>query len=306
MAMTDVPTSTEIDVVQREEGSYVDWPAVLAGTVLASAISLVLITFGSAIGLSLTSAHENTGISFAGISIAAALWLVWVQASSYMAGGYLTGRMRRRSYDATEHESDIRDGAHGLTVWGLGVLISAVVALSGVSAAVSTATTAATSIASGAAAGAASAADDALSGGRGQLLVDRLFRAPAQTAAPGTPAADTEAQRQEISRILVSAVTSGTLDDADRQYIIQTVSARTGLPPEEVQQRVDQAWTQAQQIETQAREAADRARRIGVLAAFVTAASLMIGAAAAYFAAVMGGNHRDKQIVIEGWVKPWR
>ena len=32
----------------------------------------------------------------------------------------------------------------------------------------------------------------------------------------------------------------------------------------------------------------------------------LIGAAAAYFGAVMGGNHRDKQVVIEGWVKPWR
>jgi len=27
-----------------------------------------------------------------------------------MAGGYLTGRLRRRFHDATEHESDVRDG----------------------------------------------------------------------------------------------------------------------------------------------------------------------------------------------------
>jgi hypothetical protein len=302
MAMTDLSTPSVDVTAKTDEGSYLDWPAVLAGTVAAAAISLVLITFGSAIGLSLTSAHENTGISFAGFSIAAALWLVWVQVSGFMAGGYLTGRMRRRNYDATEYESDIRDGAHGLTVWGLGVLVGAVIAFSGATAAVSTATSAVSTIASGAASGAANALDEALSDG---MVVDRLFRAPAQPAAPGAPADDTAEQREEIGRIFLSAVTSGKLEDADRQYIIQTVAARTGVPPEEVQQRVDQAWTQAQAIETQAREAADRARRIGVIAAFVTAASLLIGAVGAYFGAVMGGNHRDKQVVIEGWVKPW-
>lgn len=302
MAMTDFPTAAVDVTAKSSEASYMDWPAIFAGTVVAAAISLVLITFGSALGLSLTSAHENTGISLAGFSIAAALWLIWVQVSGFMAGGYLTGRMRRRNYDATEHESDIRDGAHGLTVWGLGVLIGAVIAFSGVSAAVSTATTAATSVVSGAAQGAASAADDALAGG--QLLVDRLFRAPA-AAAPGAQAGDDTAQRQEIGRILVSAVTSGTLEEADKQYIIQTVAARTGLPPEEVQQRVDQAWTQAQAVESQARETADHARRIGVIAAFVAAASLLVGAVGAYYGAVMGGNHRDRQVVIDGWVKPW-
>ena len=62
------------------------YTAIFAGTVLASAISLVLLTFGSALGLSLTSAHENTGISMVGFSIAAALWLVWVQVSGPALG----------------------------------------------------------------------------------------------------------------------------------------------------------------------------------------------------------------------------
>lgn len=290
MAITDLPVQSAIGVATAKEGSYMDWPAVFAGAVLASAVSLVLLTFGSAIGLSVTSAHENSGISLAGFSIAAALWLIWVQVSGFMAGGYLTGRMRRRHYDASEHESDIRDGAHGLTVWGLGVLIGAFILLSGASSAVSTATTAATSVAAG-------VADEAIGGG--QLMVDRLLRGTQPAAA------DANAQRDEISRILVSSVTTGTLEDADRQYMIDTVAARTGVPAEEVQARVDQMWAQAQQVEADARATADKARRLGVLAAFVAAASLLIGAAGAYFGAVIGGNHRDKQTVIEGWVKPW-
>jgi len=299
MAITDTPLNA-VAVADAGAGSYVDWPAIFAGTVLACAISLLLLTFGSAIGLSLTSAYEGSGISFMGFSIAAALWLVWVQVSGFMAGGYLTGRLRRRNYDATEEESDIRDGAHGLTVWALGLLIGAFIAFSGVASAVSTAASVAGGAASGVAAAAVGSADDLMDAGA--LSVDRLLRGP---AAPGQPV-NVEEQRAEIGRILASSASSGTLEDGDRQYLIQTVAARAGIPPEEATQRVDQAWAQAQQIEADARDAADHARRVGVIAAFITAASLLLGAVGAYFGAVMGGNHRDKQVVVEGWVRNWR
>ncbi len=297
--MSDVIVSAPT-AVTSEDRSYVDWPAIIAGTVVASAISLVLLSFGSALGLSLTSAYEGSGISAAGFAIAAALWLVWVEVSGFFAGGYLTGRMRRRNYDATEEESDIRDGSHGLAMWGLGVLIGALVAFSGVTAAVSTATTAASNVAAGAAAAAVGSADEMA--GSGELIVDRLLRGGA--AAPG--GASPADQRAEVSRILLSAAAGETLDPADRQYLVDTVAARAGIPPEEAQQRVDQIYAQAQELEAQARAAADRARKIAVIGAFMTAASLLIGGVGAYFGAVLGGNHRDKKVVIEGWVRPWR
>jgi hypothetical protein len=31
----------------------------------------------------------------------------------------------------------------------------------------------------------------------------------------------------------------------------------------------------------------------------------VIGAAVAYYAATLGGSHRDKQTVVEGWYRPW-
>ena len=40
---------------QQEHHSYVDWAAIIGGIVLASAISLVLLAFGSAVGLSFTN-----------------------------------------------------------------------------------------------------------------------------------------------------------------------------------------------------------------------------------------------------------
>ncbi len=281
------------------EHSYVDWPAIFAGTVLATAISFVLLTFGSAIGLSLTSAYEGRGMTLFWFAIAAALWVLWVQISSFTAGGYLTGRLRRRNYDATEHESDIRDGSHGLVMWALAVLIGAFVALTGVSAAVSTATSAASTVAAGAAAGAAGNADDMMSDGN-SLLVDRLLRSTSATAQPTT--ADT---RGEVTRIIGGALADDELQDADRQYLASVVSARSGISQEEAQARVDETWTQAQEAKAAAQEAAETARRIGLVAAFLTAASLFASALGAYFGATLGGNHRDKQVVVEGWYKPW-
>ena len=49
-----------VDVVTpgRAGSSYVEWSAVFAGAVVASAISFVLLTAGAAIGLSLVSPYE--------------------------------------------------------------------------------------------------------------------------------------------------------------------------------------------------------------------------------------------------------
>ena len=184
-------------------------------------------------------------------------------------------------------------------MWGLGVLIGALVAFSGVTAAVSTATTAASNVAAGAAAAAVGSADEMTDDGA--LIVDRLLRGG--RTAPGANPAD---QRAEVSRILLSAAASGTLDPADRQYLVDTVAARAGISPEEAQQRVDQIYAQAQELEAQARAAADHARKIAVIGAFMAAASLLIGGVGAYFGAVLGGNHRDKQVVVDGWVRAWR
>ncbi len=298
MALSDISAPVVV-AASTDEASYVDWPAIFAGTLLAMAISFILLTFGSAIGLSMTSAYQGTGISLTAFAIVTALWLVWVQVSGFFAGGYLSGRMRRRHYDATEHESDVRDGSHGITVWALGLILGAALAISGAGSVISTVSSAASTVMSGAAAGAAGSVDS-LADANG-LMVDRLLRGGTPSANQPS-AADT---RGEVSRILVSSLGSDALDPADRQYLVDTVAVRTGVDAATAEQRVDQMWAQVQQAEATARAAAERARKIGVILAFITAASLLISAAAAYAGAVLGGNHRDKKIVVEGWSRPW-
>lgn len=294
MAHINNPTGVEpVLVAGDSDRSYIDWPAVIAGTVLATALSFVLLTFGSAIGLSMTSAEAGEGVSLFWLAIAAALWLLWVQVSSFLAGGYLTGRMRRRHGDATEYESDVRDGSNGLVVWALGVLLGAVIAFWGVAGTISTATTAVGAVGSTV----AQAVDtfDADS-----LLVDRALRGGPAATGPVDPEI-----RSEVGRILLSTLGDGELDQGDRDYLVAIVAARAGISQEEAGQRIDQIVEQGRQLEADAREAAETARRVTMLAAFLAAASLLVSAVAAYFGATVGGRHRDQQTVVADWYKPW-
>lgn len=277
----------------RDQSSYVDWPAIIAGIILASAISLVLISFGSAVGLNFLDFGYGDGPNPIFVGIAAATWFLWVQISSFMAGGYLTGRLRRRYFDANEDESDLRDGAHGLLVWAGAAILGTMIAVGGVGAAanaVGSAAATATTAASNVAEGAADAVDP------NAYFIDTMFRS--------TQPVDAEAARGEAGRIFAqAALGDGTVADADRTYLASVVSANAGIPPEEAQARVDQAIASVEAARQQAIEAARIARNTAIIGAFLLAASLLVSAIGAYWAAQKGGNHRDENTVFTGVFK---
>lgn len=286
LAQMDVVVAPQAD----EKASYVDWPAIIAGIVLASAISLVLLTFGSALGLSFINFRAGADVLPLWVAIAGASWLLWVQVSSFMAGGYLTGRLRKRHLDATEHESDVRDGAHGLIVWAGGLVVGAIIATGGVSALVSAVGSTAATLTTAA----SNVADEVVD--PNAYFVDTLFR-PAPDAASPAPAADTSAQRAEAGRIVAQGAVVGSVSDADKAYLGQLVSQTTGLPADQANARVGEVMTAIDNAKAEAARVAESARRTGVLAAFLTAASLLVSGAAAFWAAQKGGNHRDKATV---------
>jgi hypothetical protein len=98
--------------------------------------------------------------------------------------------------------------------------------------------------------------------------------------------------RAEVTRILARSVGQGRLDDNDRAYLAQLVSARTGLPPDEAQRRVTETETKARDS---AKEAADKVAKTGAYLAFWTFMSLLFGAAAATIAGMLGGQLRDAE-----------
>jgi hypothetical protein len=79
------------------------------------------------------------------------------------------------------------------------------------------------------------------------------------------------------------------LTGQDRSYLSQLVAQRAGVSAEEADKRISEAFNAA-------REAADKARKGAILAGFITAASLLISFAAAWWAAIKGGHHRDQSI----------
>jgi hypothetical protein len=105
--------------------SFVDWGVVLGGAVLASALSFVLLTFGTAIGLSATSPWPNSGLPARLIASLAIFWIVAQQIGTFMAGGYIAGRLRSRLRDAPQDEVEFRDGLHGGLAWAVGIVIGA-------------------------------------------------------------------------------------------------------------------------------------------------------------------------------------
>lgn len=124
------PNGTPADAyksVRGANGSYIEWSAIFGGTVLASAISLVLLQFGSAIGLASTSPFDASRELTRGGLLAIGLWLLWVQVSVSMVGGYIAGRMRAPFTTLHTHESEVRDGVHGVLVWATGTVFVALI-----------------------------------------------------------------------------------------------------------------------------------------------------------------------------------
>lgn len=287
-----IPSETDVIVAAAapaDNNSYVDWPAIIAGIVLASAISLVLLSFGSAIGLSFVNFHAGPDVPMIWIAIAAATWLLWVEVSSFMAGAYLTGRLRRRHHDASEDEADMRDGAHGLLVWAGALVIGGLIAVGGISAAANAVGAAASTLTTAA----ATVADD--TNGivdPNAYFVDQLFR-PTATA-PSTAAPDTTAARAETGRILAQGAIVGSISDPDKAYLAQLVASNTGLTADEANTRVTEVLAAVDKVKADAAAAAETARKAGVIGAFLTAAALLVGAVGAFWAAQMGGNHRDQ------------
>lgn len=291
-----MPSSVDTVIVTEGQGTsefrdYVDWPAIIAGIVLASAISLVLLTFGSAVGLSFANFRGGSGVSPVWIGIAAASWLLWVEVSSLMAGGYITGRLRRRINDATEHEVDVRDGAHGLLVWAGALVLGAVIAATGIGATIT---------AIGSVAGTAATAASASKFDPQAYFTDALFRQPA-TAPAAAPAATAADAKAEAGRILAAGAVAGSIAEDDKAYLATLVARNTGLSPADAKARVDGVLAEADAAKAKAAETAETARKTSVLAAFLTAASLLVSAIGAYWAAHVGGRHRDEQVVFHDW-----
>ena len=285
-------------VVAPVKTSGVDWSAVIAGAVAASAIFGLLTAFGTALGLSLTSAHRGSGVSGTTVVIAAAVWIVMVHVWSFVAGGYLAGRFSDVP-DLQPEEAEFRAGANGFMVWALGTVIS-LVFLAFVGGTIVRSTSA---VVGQAASGVAQAASN-LSAENVSYVADALFRAQASTGG-AQPAAAPQgrpdpAMVAEAGRIFAVGLAEGSLNAGDRSHLAQLVARQTGLPEADAQRRVDETYARAKAMkdaaEQRVREAADKALKQAVVAAFLAAAASLAGLVAAAWAAGIGHEHQNTRL----------
>ena len=264
--------------------SYVQWSAVIAGALVAAAVSLVLMAFGTAIGLSVVSSSPTWRDASPALAIASGLYLLLTALAGFGLGGFVAGRLRER-WDSTAIRDlvEFRDGVHGVLVWAIAGVVTGLVIAASAAQLTSRTTEQAGSPAT-----------------TGESLfayeLDKLFRAEKRPAD-----AELTYGRAEAGRILLASAGRRGITSADRAYFSRLVASRTGIAQPDAERRVDEAVTAAN-------VAVQKARRSAVILGFSTAASLLLGAAAAWYAASLGGRERDgiAPTASRGWPRTQR
>jgi hypothetical protein len=249
---------------------YLHWSPVIAGALVASAFFLVLITFGTSLGLSVASTAPTWRDTSPTLALASGLYLVVTAIVSFGFGGYVAGRLRRSWHTALHRDFvEFRDGAHGLTAWALAVAITTLIA----------------AVVAGMATSRTAPPVSTPSSSTGETLIaydlDRLFRSDQRSQG------DLTYSRAEASRILLAGTSREGMKPGDREYLVRLVANQTGIAPAEAEQRANEAISSATL-------AVKRMRQTGVIVGFSIAVSLLLGAAAAWYAARLGGKHRDQ------------
>lgn len=249
----------------------VSWAAVAAGAVASCALTLVLLSFGIGLGLSVVSPWGGSGVSATTFKIGTGLYLIVIAMLASSIGGYIAGRLRSRWVGVHTDEVYFRDTAHGFLAWAFASVLGAVLLASPAANLVG---------------GAATGATQAMAGQIGPMdgYVDTLMRSDAPAAQNSASAADI---RGEIVRLFTSSFRNGgDLKPADREYVSKVVAARTGLSQADADKRVND-------VVTQIKAGADAARKATAQLAFWLTASLLLGAFCASLAATEGGGLRD-------------
>jgi hypothetical protein len=245
---------------------------------------MVLHGFATGVGISVTSSAPTWRDASIALVLLSGLYLLLVGLASYGLGAYVAGRLRPRV--GAGADLAFSDGMHGLLVWALATLLTALMLMA---LAVGASRLAAPS---GASAGPATSV-------AGENIIafdlDRLFRGRKMEG-------DITHTRAEAARILLSASSHRGMLDEDRTYLNRLVAANTGLSQPDAERRVAE-------VTARAKENVARARRSGAILAFMAATVALLGAAVAWFASSVAGSHREGLEPVPEWLdwdKPYR
>ena len=296
----------------------VSWGAVFAGVVIAIAVQMVLALLGAGIGLSTVDPLSRSTPAMSSLGIGAGVWWAVSSVVSLFAGGWVAARLA-----GTPEKTDAI--LYGLLTWGLAAIVTAYLLASAVGAVVRGGASVVGTTATVAASGAAAAAGPAVDMAKKQLEAsgiswdtmkrqaeDLLKQTGKPELQPGAIEGQADASAEQAKAAAANAgsgaaaagddlktaiqkiIDSGkdTVDEVDREAVVNVVMARTGLSKPEAQARVD-GWIktyqdarvkfeeQKAQAEAKAREVADATAKASSRAALAAVVALLLGGAAA-------------------------
>jgi hypothetical protein len=257
--------------------SGVSWPAVIGGAFASASLALILLSLGTGLGFSAVSPWSNFGASASTIGKAAIAWLILTQIIASAMGGYLAGRLRTKWANVHTDEVYFRDTAHGFLVWAVGLVITASLLAS-----------AATSLTGAEVRGSRSAVGN--SGADASVLDPNAYLVDTLLRSNAAPDQNQPIIRGEVTRMFSHALAHGALAPADKSYLAQVVSARTGLGQSDAEKRVSDVFGEAQQ-------SAEITRKSVAHLSLWLFVALLSGAFCASYAGTIGGKQRDNVLV---------
>ena len=276
--LADYSSGSTIPNVKHEvNASGVSWPAVLGGAAVAAALSLILLSLGTGLGLSSITPWANSGASSSTVKGGAILWLILMQIIASAMGGYLAGRLRTKWPTIHSDEVYFRDTAHGFLAWAVATIVTAAFLASAALSMVGGSSKTSAGTESSATATAATAGSE----GGTAYFVDMLLRSDHPTAESYNPVF-----RSGVERALAHSLKRDDNDSADSAYLAEMVTLGTGLSSVDASKRVSE-------VTEQARQAADKARKAAAHLSLWLFVGLLSGAFFASFSATIGGRQRD-------------
>lgn len=297
-----VPRTLTATTSQAQD-SAVSWPAIVAGAAGAASLSLCLLILGVGLGLSSVSPWAQSGISAEKLGVSTILWVTLTSLAASALGGYLAGRLRIRWTSLHTDETYFRDTAHGFLTWALATLVTATLMATTISSIVSGGVQASATVAGGAASGLVAGATSAVAGDDGESLgyyVDSLFRPVGEGVMVTDGSQVTRSAEQDAAEargIFAHVTATGELAPEDTRHLAQVIARRTGLTAQQAEARVTDVYGRLQAareaLETDAKNAADAARKATAYGSLWLFIALLGGAFVASLAATFGGRQRD-------------
>ena len=258
--------------------SAISWSAIAAGATAAAALTLILVSLGTAFGFSSISPWPHEGISATTFKISTGLYLVFTAMVASTVGGYISGCLRTKWTGLQNYEIQFRDTAHGFLAWAFATIVG--VAFLG---------TAATVLV-GATAGAGSGNPSSSPADYYVAALMQPNAAGSATSPPSGNSAGESATRNQYARSVFSHVLAagGDFSDADRAILIRLTATQTGLNQADAEKRVSD-------VTTKTKADADRARQVAASISIWLTIAMFVGAFSASLAAIEGGQLRDRR-----------